>query len=784
MYSFTECKQVVWVPAVFNNTKIRILLVRVARNTGKTLGFLVTYRAKRGSAAPMYLRDIGLAFTSKNAYYSLGTGEHVNVLYRALGYKPDAAGRLPDITAPLPHPAAMFAKFLQHRLRVHVLLAAFEEEDKQSGVIVHTLAVSERQRLPNATTPIRSDKHVEVSATLQTNNCVCMSWRSSIAHLARSSVSFNAFFCGCKIEDGKCPKHGQVHTNLPVCIEGLALRAECVHLDADKQTTRRSRDVDLGSKGSFLRMELGLCVAAATHPELLICPAFLGRYDSLSPCVENDDEAYYDSVVLALMEEQCTVARPARRAKIGYEVDDEGENTSSLIHLFQQAPVAAKRKRGWLLPQPGDLFATSDDNLRRVKDIRRSLVRQTGQQRVIGTNKTVEQLLPIRHENLVEDTGGVTLTHISELIDLEGLRVAIELCEECVQIGSKETARKARVYLEYLFALRQERVHDRAANFKLPMSSSGLIPVSVTTLTYATSTKSGFAGGRLYARSTWVSSESDKSDPRSLSIQGCPSRLRPFLCGRFAVDLDIVNCQPTLLSQMVARLRGSDSDIRETLPDLPFLERWISARDAVVAELAEHHRLDAHPTVSNSCDQKLACKELVKKLVATLLFGGSYGSWVTSTTPPRRALHPSVLEFQASLAMVREVVLAQPQHSGFLENVRKVKMAEAKQQAKTSTLTSRQVEEAHAASMRSAFALLMQDLENKVLACMRLACIDQGAVVLSLQFDGIILLNNARTSVDKLVDAMKKRVLRDLHYIIEIIEKPLYDPTLPTALDL
>lgn len=62
------------------------------------------------------------------------------------------------------------------------------------------------------------------------------------------------------------------------------------------------------------------------------------------------------------------------------------------------------------------------------------------------------------------------------------------------------------------------------------------------------------------------------------SLEGLQAECRASLCKEYYHDLDIVNCQPTLLSQLVRRVLGSD---------MSELENYVDSRDAFLLKLME-----------------------------------------------------------------------------------------------------------------------------------------------------------------------------------------------------
>ena len=87
----------------------------------------------------------------------------------------------------------------------------------------------------------------------------------------------------------------------------------------------------------------------------------------------------------------------------------------------------------------------------------------------------------------------------------------------------------------------------------------------------------------------------------SLSIFHRPTR--HALCDDNYIDLDLVNCHPTILYQF-----SKNKNLKK-----PFLEKYVNNPKGIRLEVAEHHKVS---------------KDTAKQLMIRLMFGGSYDSWI------------------------------------------------------------------------------------------------------------------------------------------------------------
>lgn len=218
-----------------------------------------------------------------------------------------------------------------------------------------------------------------------------------------------------------------------------------------------------------------------------------------------------------------------------------------------------------------------------------------------------------------------------------------------------------------------------------------------------------------------------------------------------------------IMLQMAAKLTWTDD--RSAAP-MPELEAWCRDRPEFIEHVAEVHCLA--PDEERFVEYR---KDMVKELVISLLFGGSYGRWIRALCDEegRRAdmepRSPRINRLAKELLQLRKDVFESKQWIGFVEKDRARLLAEGKK---------KDADEID----RSVMARIAQRTENVILDAMRASVAEQGFEVLSLCFDGLHVQHRPQRVLD--LAAMQARITRDTGYVIEVVEKPLFSPELPT----
>lgn len=275
-------------------------------------------------------------------------------------------------------------------------------------------------------------------------------------------------------------------------------------------------------------------------------------------------------------------------------------------------------------------------------------------------------------------------------------------------------------------------------------------------------------GGRLYATGMKKICSVANGEARSVCTQSAPREARPFFCAEFAHDYDMKNAQPQIMLQMAAKLSWSDG--RSTAP-MPELEGWCADRPGFIEHVAEVHCLAMDGDKFTEYR-----KDMVKELVISLLFGGSYSRWIRSLCDDegRRSdlepRSPRIERLAKELVKLRVDVFESKEWVAFVEKDRDRLRKEGKKK------DSDEID-------RSVMARIAQKTENLVLDSMRASVAEQGFNVLTLCFDGLHVQHRPQRVLD--LAAMQQRITRDTGYVIEIVEKPLFSsaglPTLSLA---
>lgn len=270
-------------------------------------------------------------------------------------------------------------------------------------------------------------------------------------------------------------------------------------------------------------------------------------------------------------------------------------------------------------------------------------------------------------------------------------------------------------------------------------------------------------GGRLYPTGMPKTPSWHKGEARSVCIQSAPRELRPFMCCRWAHDFDMKNAQPEMLRQMAIQLEWSDG---RAPPVMPELERWCADRAEFIEHVANVHDL---PTDADRHHEYR--KDAIKELVISLMFGGEYTHWVKKLCEEFKRdvadepLCERVTRLQAELAELRTAVFASTKFHMFAELDRDRLLREGKKESRE-------------AIDRSVFARIAQKTENEVLDAMRSFLADHGWTVLTLCFDGLMVVERPQRTLD--LAAMNAFILEKTQFVLEVTEKELFSPTFPT----
>ena len=292
-------------------------------------------------------------------------------------------------------------------------------------------------------------------------------------------------------------------------------------------------------------------------------------------------------------------------------------------------------------------------------------------------------------------------------------------------------------------------------------------------------------GGRLYAEGhsvgpVWNDGTNRKS---SVNLAGAPRELKPFLMGAgpegaFGKDIDQKNSQPGIMKQLKDRLTLPEG---HEVPTTDELEDWCRDRLGYIQHLAETHSLAADADMYPEYQ-----KDVVKKLVIGLMFGGSYRGWVLNTLKREwdsEPKSPKILKMEEELGKLRSAVFASKEWGPWCgkDTARLQKLAKEKNRVSDRVKKARErgkpqeeIEAMIAQDIeRSVFARVAQSLENDILTSMRQFLQETGWRELSLIYDGLIVAQ--RPGLDINFKQMSERILKDTGFVMEVCEKPFHD---------
>ena len=238
------------------------------------------------------------------------------------------------------------------------------------------------------------------------------------------------------------------------------------------------------------------------------------------------------------------------------------------------------------------------------------------------------------------------------------------------------------------------------------------------------------------------------------SMQACPSSLRPLLVKLYYHDIDIVNCHPSLMIQVVEKL-GKQSEV-------PKLVEYVNNRAAML------QRISAHFGVEDG---------VAKLAVLRVLNGGSIQQWAKDISLPSDVNidQPDLRDLTEEARVVRRAFfeMTEQKHPGAIARLRE--LVRSRKGANSS----------NAAIDRAVFSHCMFELEDSVLSVVDAHFTSKGWTVASLIYDGMHVEHRRSDSQDpqtgrwtQLEAAMREAeaaVKRELGYKIELKEKPLFE---------
>jgi hypothetical protein len=335
-----------------------------------------------------------------------------------------------------------------------------------------------------------------------------------------------------------------------------------------------------------------------------------------------------------------------------------------------------------------------------------------------------------------------------EYFDVEGIQCAYDKLK-CILHNPDLSIqhKKATYYVEWLNTLLRVLGPEIQAPKHL-VEDSGGDSFLVRSLRVVYNTRNG--DGRRYPKGLYVGPVEEGEKMRSaVCLQGCPRLLRPFLCGRFAIDIDACLCHPTLITGFVDLLYGEEGMSRVSV-----LASYVADRAGWMKAIIECHNLEG----SDANDR-------AKQLINRIVYGGTYERWIDDNRMPE--CHPKCQRVQRLYREITALRIDVFKHKVWSEFV-----AYHTDRMKSDKKAS-EWERSDEHISRSIWARIAQGLEDDMLRHIEDALSERGWTVLSLVFDGLIV---ARRPMAETMTALRyaERVIHEKMFInMRLLEKPL-----------
>jgi hypothetical protein len=256
---------------------------------------------------------------------------------------------------------------------------------------------------------------------------------------------------------------------------------------------------------------------------------------------------------------------------------------------------------------------------------------------------------------------------------------------------------------------------------------------------------------------------------RGMCLQAMMRELRAYGCAGVARDIDFKICQPFIFSQLPSLLTWADGRPPPELPEiLALCAQGGQGRDELFKLLSPWHQLDTVQWDSSR-------KDMLKKLVTSLFFGGSYKAWIEETLlPPQEAANGEVLppsrnprsehrhlrveRLETEMKTLQRAVFESEQWKPFVAEWQKLLQREKGGDA--------------AAIDRSIMSRIAQELEDRCLRAVVSQLEEDGWQVLALVYDGCIVRERTGCTID--LTRLQNRVLEETKLRMVLEEKELF----------
>jgi len=228
---------------------------------------------------------------------------------------------------------------------------------------------------------------------------------------------------------------------------------------------------------------------------------------------------------------------------------------------------------------------------------------------------------------------------------------------------------------------------------------------------------------------------------KALGLIGFSKELRHTLVSDTYIDIDIVNCHPIMLYQIL-----NDNGV-----SCDKLKDYILNRDIWIKEVMETY----------NCSRDEA-----KELFIILLYGGSFKTWIKEKKISKDFKETSnIIEFSKELVRVSRYIVSKNKHieKVVLKNINS-KCDEKEKQKELRKLNSKVVSH------------FLQEMECRVIEVVYNYCVSKGYIinnVCSLCYDGIMLQKHLVNDVGKLCQELNDEVKKKMGFDLKFIEKKM-----------
>ena len=706
---------------------------------------------------------------------------------------PRSAGLLPDELA------VQLSGFLQHRLRAHVLVHLAGPPTSTRLLRIEDAQV--RFLKMNEAGNMRPTMRVTARMHKSSGSCFCRAHllnapekRMKLDFTGKRTASISFEMCGETLTaDGACPTHGGDCTKnefVPgVCCCNLKVSMSCNHEYRKKENGySKSAGVwfPIELRDQFERVELSALLASASEWHRRATRVFSGdeakRTERLAELVGFTARTL-DSRVEKV--DRFLLTNPRRMSDADFEVADlvciemlqeggwcqskppkKGNRAPKLVHKPTGAEPNTEQKKVlfrhmWLFPRPGEPFGVRGEG---------QLTPEAAEEPKPEPGAPRADSPPAKRQ--CAESRDHRYQEMTEFLDVEGMATMRAQVKELFKGDlPKKQRERGEMFLQFLSTLERESGEEM----------EGPLGYRVKPLVVKYSNRND--GGRLYATGGARVQEFGGGYAYSCSIQGVPREIRPFLCCRWSHDFDLSNAQPELLRQLAGMLSWKDD---RAPPELPMMEEWCANRKEFIQEVADLHTL---PRDEQKWEDYR--KDMVKRVVISLMFGGQYSTWRRELcTDQGRKLEDEpvcqkLVQMEEELAKLRLATFESLEHGQFYE-------MDSKRLIREGNKKDRDGKPDMAAIKRSVFARIAQREENRVLDIMREFMRVWGFVVLSLCFDGLMVKHRRDKTPDlqKLNDTIYEKTklqkrnketgeVYSVGYRLKVEEKHMFSEVLP-----